>query len=51
VIGKFGICTDDADAMTRVAVFWMINDMSEREFQLDRAGTWLRARPVTLSAQ
>ncbi|MCV2866513.1 fumarylacetoacetate hydrolase family protein [Albidovulum sediminicola] len=40
VIGKPGIYIDEADAMDHVAGFCVINDVSEREFQLDRAGTW-----------
>jgi 2,4-diketo-3-deoxy-L-fuconate hydrolase len=40
VIGEPGIYIDDADAMNHVAGFCVINDVSEREFQLDRAGTW-----------
>lgn len=40
VIGKPGVYIDEADAMDHVAGFCVINDVSEREFQLDRAGTW-----------
>lgn len=40
VIGKPGIYIDEARAMDHVAGFCVINDVSEREFQLDRAGTW-----------
>lgn len=40
VIGKPGIYIDEAKAMDHVAGFCVINDVSEREFQLDRAGTW-----------
>jgi len=40
VIGEPGAYIDEADAMTHVAGFCVINDVSEREFQLDRAGTW-----------
>ncbi len=40
VIGEPGIYIDEADAMNHVAGFCVINDVSEREFQLDRAGTW-----------
>ncbi|WP_295315907.1 fumarylacetoacetate hydrolase family protein, partial [Roseobacter sp.] len=40
VIGEPGVYIDEADAMAHVAGFCVINDVSEREFQLDRAGTW-----------
>lgn len=40
VIGKGGTYIDEADAMEHVAGFCVINDVSEREFQLERSGTW-----------
>ena len=40
VIGEPGAYIDEANAMDHVAGFCVINDVSEREFQLDRAGTW-----------
>lgn len=40
VIGKPGVYIDEADAMDHVAGLCVINDVSEREFQLDRAGSW-----------
>lgn len=40
VIGKGGAYIDEADAMDHVAGFCVINDVSEREFQIERAGTW-----------
>jgi 2,4-didehydro-3-deoxy-L-rhamnonate hydrolase len=40
VIGTPGVYIDEASAMDHVAGFCVINDVSEREFQLDRAGTW-----------
>ena len=40
VIGEPGVYIDEADAMAHVAGFCVVNDVSEREFQLDRAGTW-----------
>jgi 2,4-diketo-3-deoxy-L-fuconate hydrolase len=40
VIGKGGAYINEADAMDHVAGFCVINDVSEREYQLDRAGTW-----------
>jgi 2,4-diketo-3-deoxy-L-fuconate hydrolase len=40
VIGKDGAYIDEANAMEHVAGFCVINDVSEREFQIERAGTW-----------
>ena len=40
VIGEPGVYIDEADAMKHVAGFCVINDVSEREYQLERAGTW-----------
>lgn len=40
VIGKGGRYIDEANAMDHVAGFCIINDVSEREYQLERAGTW-----------
>ena len=40
VIGTGGSYIEEADAMNHVAGFCVVNDVSEREFQLDRAGTW-----------
>ncbi len=40
VIGKAGAYIDEADAMSHVAGFCVINDVSEREYQMERGGTW-----------
>ncbi|MDP2119592.1 MAG: fumarylacetoacetate hydrolase family protein [Hoeflea sp.] len=40
VIGTGGKYIDEADALKHVAGFCVINDVSEREFQMDRGGTW-----------
>lgn len=40
VIGTSGTYINEADAMNHVAGFCIINDVSEREFQIERAGTW-----------
>jgi 2,4-diketo-3-deoxy-L-fuconate hydrolase len=40
VIGEGGSYIDEANAMDHVAGFCVINDVSEREFQIERAGTW-----------
>ncbi|WP_280541627.1 fumarylacetoacetate hydrolase family protein [Chromohalobacter sp. 11-W] len=40
IIGKPGRYIDEADAMDHVAGYCVINDVSEREFQLERSGSW-----------
>ncbi|GEN22291.1 fumarylacetoacetate hydrolase family protein [Halomonas cupida] len=40
VIGKAGRYIDEADALEHVAGYCVVNDISEREFQLERSGTW-----------
>jgi len=40
VIGKGGRYIDAANAMEHVAGYCVINDVSEREWQLERGGTW-----------
>ena len=40
VIGKPGSYIDESDALSYVAGFCIVNDVSERDFQLKRAGTW-----------
>ena len=40
VIGKKASYVSEAEAMDHVAGYCVINDVSEREFQIERAGTW-----------
>lgn len=40
VIGQGGRYIAEADAMAHVAGYCVVNDVSEREYQLERAGTW-----------
>ena len=40
VIGQGGRYIEEADAMAHVAGYCVVNDVSEREYQLERAGTW-----------
>lgn len=40
VIGRDGRYIDEAEAMEYVAGYCVINDVSEREYQLERGGTW-----------
>jgi 2-keto-4-pentenoate hydratase/2-oxohepta-3-ene-1,7-dioic acid hydratase in catechol pathway len=40
VIGKKATYVDEADAMDYIAGYVLHNDVSEREFQIERGGTW-----------
>jgi 2-keto-4-pentenoate hydratase/2-oxohepta-3-ene-1,7-dioic acid hydratase in catechol pathway len=40
VIGTRARYVDEADALAHVAGYCLINDVSEREYQLERGGTW-----------
>ena len=40
VIGRPGRYIDEADAMDHVAGYCVVNDVSEREYQMERGGTW-----------
>ena len=40
VIGQGGRYISEADALSHVAGYCIINDVSEREYQLERSGTW-----------
>lgn len=40
VIGQGGAYIEESDAMAHVAGFCVINDVSERAYQIERAGTW-----------
>lgn len=40
VIGKGGKYIDEAQALNHVAGYCVVNDVSEREFQNERGGTW-----------
>ncbi|MDB5879056.1 MAG: 5-carboxymethyl-2-hydroxymuconate Delta-isomerase [Variovorax sp.] len=40
VIGKTASYIDEADALGYVAGYCVINDVSEREYQIERGGTW-----------
>lgn len=40
VIGQGGVYIDQSKAMDHVAGYCVINDLSEREFQIERGGTW-----------
>ena len=40
VIGQGGRYIDEANALDHVAGYCVVNDISEREYQLERGGTW-----------
>ena len=40
VIGKGGKYIEEKDALDHVAGYCVVNDVSEREFQMERGGTW-----------
>lgn len=44
VIGKKASYVDEADAMEYVAGYILHNDYSEREFQLERSGQWVKGK-------
>lgn len=44
IIGDGGAYIDEADAMNHVAGYCVINDISERTFQLERAGQWVKGK-------
>ncbi|MBU2885634.1 fumarylacetoacetate hydrolase family protein [Gilvimarinus agarilyticus] len=44
VIGKEAKYVSEADAMDYVAGFCLINDLSEREYQLEKAGQWVKGK-------
>ncbi len=44
VIGKGGVYIDEADAMDHVAGYCVVNDVSERAFQIERSGQWVKGK-------
>lgn len=44
VIGKTARYVDEADAMDHVAGYCVINDVSERAFQMDFSGQWVKGK-------
>ncbi|MBL7871286.1 MAG: fumarylacetoacetate hydrolase family protein [Cyclobacteriaceae bacterium] len=44
VIGKRATYVDEKDALTYVAGYCVHNDYSEREFQLERGGQWMKGK-------
>lgn len=44
VIGKPAKYTDESEALSHVAGYCVINDVSEREHQLERSGQWVKGK-------
>lgn len=44
VIGKEAVYVSEEDALDYVAGYCIINDMSEREFQIERSGQWVKGK-------
>lgn len=44
VIGKKASYVEEAEAMNHIAGYCLHNDLSEREFQLERGGQWVKGK-------
>ena len=44
VIGKGGLYIDEAKALNHVAGYTVCNDVSEREYQIERGGSWTKGK-------
>lgn len=44
VIGKPALYVSEADALSHVAGYCVINDVSERAFQIERGGQWIKGK-------
>jgi 2-keto-4-pentenoate hydratase/2-oxohepta-3-ene-1,7-dioic acid hydratase in catechol pathway len=44
VIGKTAHYVSEADALSHIAGYFVCNDVSEREFQLERSGQWVKGK-------
>jgi len=44
VIGKHAKYVDKADALSHVAGYCVVNDLSERDFQIHRSGQWVKGK-------
>lgn len=44
VIGKHAKYVSESEAMNHVAGYFVINDLSEREFQVERCGQWVKGK-------
>lgn len=46
VIGRVAFDVSEADALDHVAGYCTVNDVSEREFQMERAGQWVKGKSL-----
>ena len=44
VVGREALYVSEADALDYVAGYCTVNDVSEREFQIERGGTWMKGK-------
>ena len=44
VIGKPGVYLEEANALSHVAGYCVVNDLSERSFQIDGTGQWVKGK-------
>lgn len=44
VIGRGGLYIEEADALDHVAGYCLLNDVSERSYQMERAGQWTKGK-------
>ncbi len=44
VIGKHAKYVSESEAMNHVAGYFVVNDLSEREFQVERCGQWVKGK-------
>lgn len=44
VIGKDGKYIDESDALNHIAGYCVVNDVSERDFQINRSGQWVKGK-------
>ncbi len=44
VIGAYGKYIEEKDALSHVAGYCVINDVSERQFQIERSGQWVKGK-------
>src|SRR3546814_1637080 len=51
VIGTPGKYIDEADALQHVAGYCIVNDVSERGFQLEGTGQWVKGKSADTSGQ
>lgn len=44
IVGTGGLYIDEADALSHLAGYCVVNDLSEREYQLERVGQWTKGK-------